>query len=63
MEEALIKRQAINRSYMRYILADNSKFGKVHPVTFAAVETSCIITDRCDDDRYKEATVVREVSI
>lgn len=63
MEEALIKRQAINRSYKRYILADNSKFGKIHPVTFAAIKTSCIITDRCDDDRYKEVTEVREVMI
>ncbi|MCC8192794.1 MAG: DeoR/GlpR family DNA-binding transcription regulator [Ruminococcus sp.] len=62
-EEALIKRQAMNRSYMRYILADNSKFGKIHPVTFAAIEAACIITDRCDDDRYKDVTVVKEVLI
>ena len=61
MEEAIIKRQAVNNSYMKYILADNSKFGKVHPVTFAPVESACIITDRCDDERFKKKTVVKEV--
>lgn len=60
-EEALIKRQAASKSYMRYVLADSSKFGMVHPVTFAAIETACIITDRCDDERYKKVTVVKEV--
>ncbi|MGN0555805.1 MAG: DeoR/GlpR family DNA-binding transcription regulator [Candidatus Fimenecus sp.] len=60
-EEGLLKAEAVNRSYMTYVLADSSKFNKVFSVTFAPIEKACILTDRLPDDDYKNYTVVREV--
>ena len=37
------------------------KFDKVTAVTFAAIEKACIITDRLVNDKYIDATVVKEV--
>lgn len=61
-EEGLLKAEAVNRSYMTYVLADSSKFNKVFSVTFAPIEKACILTDRLPDGDYKEHTVVREVT-
>lgn len=63
IEEGLIKKEAVNRSYMTYILADHTKFGKVTSVTFANLEQACIITDYVTDDKYKKATIVKEVLV
>lgn len=61
LEEAMIKKEAIKRSFLTYILADHTKFGKVTSVTFADIERSCIITDYVPDEKFKKATVVKEV--
>ena len=54
IEESMVKSEAINRSYMTFMLADHSKFGIVAPVTIAPLSSGCIITDRIDDVRYKD---------
>lgn len=60
-EEALLKAEAISRSYLCFVLADSSKFGLVAPVTFAALDRACILTDRLDDETYRTLTVVKIV--
>lgn len=61
LEEALMKKEAMRRSYISYVLTDHSKFGKVSSVTFSSIENACIITDYLPDEKYKKATVVKEV--
>ena len=60
-EEAMVKEEVVNRSYVNYILADNSKFDKISAVTFADIKKACIITDKIVKDKYKEATFTKEV--
>lgn len=61
MEEGLLKREVVTRSYMTYILADHTKFGKVTSITFANLDQACILTDYLPDERYMKATVIKEV--
>lgn len=61
IEEALIKEEAVRKSYMSFVLSDHSKFGKVFPVTFSKLKDCCIITDILKDRQYADETVVKEV--
>lgn len=61
IDEASIKRIASQRSYVTYILADHSKFGKSAAVNFASIKDACIITDKLPDSRYKDITIIKEV--
>lgn len=61
IEEALIKEAAVEHSYLTYVLADASKFGKISTVTFSDISRAILITDRIPDGKYKEATIVKEV--
>lgn len=61
-EEAMLKAEAIARSYMVYILADRSKFGVVASVTFADLRKACILTDVLEEESYRSSTVVQEVA-
>jgi len=56
-----MKREAINRSYISYILTDHTKFGKVTSVTFSDIDKACIITDYLPDEKFRKTTVVKEV--
>lgn len=60
-EEAMLKAVAIERSFVSYILADSSKFDKVSAVTFASLDAACIVTDRCNNEKIKKRTVLKEV--
>lgn len=60
-DEAMLKAVAIERSFASYILCDATKFNKVSAVSFASLDSACIITDKCNDDKIKEKTVVKEV--
>lgn len=61
IEEALVKTEAIKKSYVSFILADHTKFNKVLPVTFGEISKSCIITDKLTNKEYSELTAVKEV--
>ena len=61
VEEALVKMEAVNRSYASVVLAEHTKFDKVTAVTFAGIKKACIITDRLVNDKYADATVIKEV--
>jgi DeoR family fructose operon transcriptional repressor len=60
-EEAMLKAVALERSFISYVLADSSKFNKVSAVSFASLDSACIICDKCDDDELKDRFVVKEV--
>lgn len=60
-EEAMLKAVAIERSFITYILADSSKFDKVSAVTFASIDSACIVTDKCYNNNIAKRTVVKEV--
>ena len=62
IDEAGVKRAAVEKSYVTYILADNTKFNRSAAVTFADIKNVCIITDKLSDDKYKQLTVIKEVS-
>lgn len=61
IDEASVKRAAARNSYVTYVLADHTKFGKTAAVTFENVSSVCIITDKIPDEKYKNITVVKEV--
>lgn len=61
MAEAMIKKEVMSRSFMRCVLADHSKFGKINSVSFANLSQACIITDRIENKKYVDYTVIREV--
>lgn len=58
-EEAFVKAAAMENSFVTYVMADSSKFGKVSSVRFAAIDTACIVTDKQPDDVYKNKTVIK----
>lgn len=61
-EESLIKEKAIEKSYMAFVLADNTKFNRVCPVTFARLEKCCVITDSLPNRKFADYTVIKEVN-
>ncbi len=63
IEEARIKQVVIDKAYTSFVLADNSKFGRVFPVSFSELEKCCIITDVLPDNRYTKETIIKEVSV
>ena len=60
-EEAMLKAVAIERSFVSYVLADSSKFERVSAVTFGSLDCACIITDKCESEKIKKRTIVKEV--
>lgn len=60
-EEAFVKAAAIDRSFVSYVLADSSKFGKVSSVSFATVDRACIITDKKPDGNFEKLTVIKVI--
>lgn len=61
LDEGTVKEAAVHNSYMTFVLSDRTKFRRVFPVTFAALNRCCIITDTVTDNRFSEATVIKEV--
>lgn len=62
VEEALLKAEAVTRSYTAFVLADHTKFGRVNSVSFADLGRACIVTDLLPDQKYMEHTVIKEVA-
>lgn len=61
IEEAAFKREVVNRSYVAYVLADNTKMGVVSAISFAPLDKVCIITNGKVDKAFKDITVIKEV--
>ena len=60
-EEAFVKAAAFERSFVTYVLADSSKFGRVSSVTYAPMDRGCIITDELPDESWRKYTVIKTV--
>ena len=60
-EEAMLKAVAIERSFASFVLADSSKFERVSAVSFGSLDCACIITDKCESEKIKKRTVIKEV--
>ena len=43
----MLKAVAVEKSFVTYVLADSSKFGKVSAVTFVPIDEVCIVCDKC----------------
>lgn len=61
-DEASIKQEALSRSFLKVILADSSKFSQIAAVSFGKIDDAVIITDKVINDKYKDATTIKEVS-
>ena len=61
IDEARTKTKALTRCRKAYVLADNSKFGQISPVTFADLDEAVIVTDELMDKQYQSVTRVIEV--
>ncbi|MDQ0148799.1 DeoR/GlpR family DNA-binding transcription regulator [Eubacterium multiforme] len=60
IKEALVKREAVNRSHEAYILADDSKFNHISAVTFAEIDRATIITTNLKHKEFKEYAEILE---
>lgn len=60
-EEATIKAIAMARSFVSFVLADHSKFGRIAAMHVAPLNTACVICDACPEE-IRRATVVKEVT-
>lgn len=61
VNEAMVKKAAIERCQKVYVLADSTKFNLISPVTFAEFDKVKIITTIFVDDKYKEFNNILEV--
>ena len=62
LEKDVEKEEIVSKAYLTFILSDSSKFRRVFPVSFADIEKGCIITDSVPDERFLQATVIKEVN-
>ena len=59
-DEGTIKSAALSQCKNAYVLADQSKFNKISPITFANISSATIITGRLEDKKYRDYTTVLE---
>ena len=62
IDEGKIKEAIVKHSYMTFVLADHTKFRRVFPISFSDIRKGCIITDYVPDEKYNQATVIKEVN-
>lgn len=60
--EGNVKREAFLHCQRCYVLADNSKFKQILPVSFGRLTDAAIITDYATDKKYQTITEVVEVT-
>lgn len=58
-EEALVKAEALRRSFVAYILADSSKFDMISSVTYGEITDACIVTEKMPDTKYRTDAVIK----
>ena len=58
--EGLVKSEALSRCEHAYVLADQSKFNKISPITFANISSATIITGHLRDKNYRDCTTILE---
>lgn len=58
--EGIIKGAALARCSHAFVLADQSKFNKISPITFANISSASIITGHLEDKKYRDYTTIIE---
>lgn len=53
-DEAMIKKCAVSQTHRCFVLCDHTKFYKVCPVTFAALEDVVVLTDVVPEGNFRE---------
>lgn len=61
IKEGAVKQLALSKCKERYVVADNSKFSQVSPVTFAGYRDAVIITNLAVHEQYKRTKNIVEV--
>ena len=61
IREAMVKEEALKKSKLSFVLADNSKFNEVSSITFGEISNTTIITTKLEDIRFKKFTKIVEV--
>lgn len=61
IQEALVKREAFNKSREGFILADPSKFDHISAITFSDINKGVIITTKVEDESIKNYADILEV--
>lgn len=61
-DEAMVKEEAVARSYVSFVLSDHTKFRKVTAYTFSPLKKCVIITDELPDPAFAEETVIKAIN-
>ena len=61
VNEALLKKEAINRSKKVYVLSDASKFNKISSITFGSLDKAIIITTKVNEKKFMNNKNIVEV--
>lgn len=61
IREAMVKEEALKKSKLSFVLADNSKFNEVSSITFGEISNTSVITTKLEDIRFKKVTKIVEV--
>ena len=61
VNEALLKKEAINRSKKVYVLSDASKFNKISCITFGNLDKAIIITTKVNEKKFMNNKNIVEV--
>lgn len=61
IREAMVKEEALKKSKLSFVLADNSKFNEISSITFGEISNTTIITTKLEDIRFKKFTKIVEV--
>ena len=61
VNEALLKKEAINRSKKVYVLSDASKFNKISSITFGSLDRAIIITTKVNEKKFMNNKNIVEV--
>lgn len=62
-EEALVKEEAMHRSFVAYVLADSSKFSMISSVSYGNLSDACIVTEKTPDTNYIENAVIKVAAL
>ena len=61
MDEAMVKKKAINQCRTPYILCDPEKFNQISPVTFADLDAATVITTEVKNSNFKDVGNIIEL--
>lgn len=61
ISEGAVKNEALLHSEKAFVLADESKFNQIAPITFANLSGATIVTNRLIDKKYLDYTKIIEV--